>query len=164
MQDGGARAIYEELNITLTDTFHVLPETTSNYQEENLIPNDEQPVLNDDKFENIDQRNQITEAVETFDMLDDSRSAWSAQAFIDKFRNKFQRFNYDSASKPPRVREHDTKQLKGVKSLYERLKADANSTVQYILSTREELMALYTYNSKLLDCHFQVSFALNRFL
>ena len=93
---------------------------------------------------------------ETSEGFDDSRSALSAQAFIDKYRSKYQRFNFDSATKRTKPRDNDSKSINGVKALYERLKENTIFTVEMILSTREELMVLYSYNAKLLDPVCQV--------
>lgn len=154
-----SRMMTEELNFPPHQNFE--PIMTENLQ---IQPQHQVSSCNREEDFNADDQigkesrakavqNEIQEAPDT---VDESRSTLSAQAFIDKYRTKFKKFHFDSASKTSKSKDLETKTFKGVKSLYEKLKVDQEATISNILSSREEMMTLYNYNTKLLDFQFQV--------
>lgn len=90
--------------------------------------------------------------------IDDSRSAVSAQAFIDDYRTKYRKFDFTSLEKlKPSVEKTHPKNSGNIKELYHKLKVNAEFTVTSLLSNREDLMWLYSYNSRMKDLSMQVT-------
>lgn len=91
--------------------------------------------------------------------MNDSRSAISAQDMIDDYRSKFFKLNFDKFNKKV-TQKRKVQNEENIKELYRKLKESPNLVIKDLLANREDLMWLFSYNSRILDLAIQVLFCL----